>query len=75
MISFLTKQQERLAERFIRRQYQKQGVSVPDDVTISIQAAKMVNDAHHIVKIRGGNIWAILKKMGEDINDNDLQKR
>ena len=75
MIGFFTKQQERLAERFIRQQCQKQGVPAPDDVTISLQAAKMVADARQIVKNRGGNVWAIIKKLGKDIIDTPLKKR
>ena len=75
MIGLFAKQQERLAERIIRRQYQKQGVPVPNDVTISIQAAKMVADARQIVKTRGGNIWAILKETGKDIIEHSSRKR
>lgn len=67
MIGFFRKQQERLAERFIRRQYEKQGLDVPDDITLSVQAAQMVKEAHRIAKKRGRNVLNILKEMADDV--------
>ncbi len=74
MIGFLRKQEERLAEKFIRRQYQKQGIPEPDAVTLSAQAAQIVDDANRIVRKRGGNVWTILKEMANDIRA-DLKRR
>ncbi|RTZ94931.1 MAG: hypothetical protein DSY90_14895 [Deltaproteobacteria bacterium] len=74
MIGFIRKQEERLAEQFIRRQYQKQGIPVPDSVTLSAQAAQIVGEAHRIVQKRGGNVWTILKEMIDDIR-LDLKHR
>ncbi len=74
MIGFFRKQEERLAEQFIRRQYAKQDLSPPDAVTLSAQAAQIVNEAHRIARNRGGNVWTILKQMGEDIL-TDLKHR
>ena len=67
MIGIFRKQQEQLAERFIRHQYKKQGVPVPDDITLSIQAAQMVKEAHQIAGKRGRNVLSILKEMANDI--------
>lgn len=67
MIGFFRKQQERLAERFIRRQYEKQGLEAPDDITLSVQAAQMVTEAHQIAGKRGRNVLTILKEMADDL--------
>ena len=74
MIGFFRKQQERLAEQFIRRQYEKKGIAVPDDITLSLQAAQMVTEAHGIAKKRGQNVLAILKELADDII-TDLKRR
>ena len=74
MIGFFRKQQERLAERFIRRQYEKKGLAPPDDITLSLQAAQMVAEAHHIANKRGRNVMAILKELADDLI-TDLKRR
>lgn len=74
MIGFFRKQQERLAERFIRRQYEKKGLAPPDDITLSLQAAQMVAEAHHIAKKRGRNVLDILKELTDDLI-SDLKRR
>ena len=74
MIGFFRKQQERLAERFIRSQYEKKGLAIPDDITLSLQAAQMVAEAHHIAKKRGRNVLTILKELTDDLI-TDLKRR
>ncbi len=74
MIGFFRKQQERLAEHFIRRQYEKKGLAPPDDITLSLQAAQMVAEAHHIAKKRGQNVLTILKELADDLI-TDLKRR
>ena len=74
MIGFFRKQEERLAEKFIRRQCEKKGLQIPDAVTLSAQAAQTVDDANRIAKKRGGNIWTLLKDMTDDIV-SDLRHR
>ena len=74
MIGFFRKQEERLAEHFIRRQYEKNGLAPPDDVTLSLQAAQIVAEAHLIAKKRGQNVLAILKEMAIDLIA-DLKRR
>lgn len=74
MIGFFRKQEERLAEHFIRRQYEKQGLAPPDDITLSLQAAQMVTEAHHIANKRGRNVMAILKELADNLI-TDLKRR
>jgi hypothetical protein len=74
MIGFFRKQEERLAEQFIRRHYEKKGFAVPDDITLSLQAAQIVAEAHAIAKKRGQNVLAIFKELAEDLI-TDLKRR
>jgi len=74
MIGFFRKQQERLAEHFICRQYEKKGLAPPDDLTLSLQAAQIVTEAHRIANKRGRNVLSILKELADDII-TDLKRR
>lgn len=74
MIGFFRKQEERLAEQFIRRQYTKRGLPIPDAITLSAQAAQIVDEANRIATKRGSNVWTIIKDMADDIL-TDLKRR
>lgn len=74
MIGFFRKQEERLAEHFIRRRYEKEGLEPPDDIRLSLLASQLVSEAHHIARKRGLNVIAILKEMANDVI-SDLKRR
>ena len=74
MIGFFRKQEERLAEHFIRRQYEKKGLEPPDDITLSLESARIVAEAHQIANKRGRNVMAILKEMADGLI-TDLKRR
>jgi len=74
MIGYFRKKEERLAEHLIRRQYERQGLAPPDDVTLSLQANQIVTEAHRIVSKRGRNVMTILKELADGIV-TDLKRR
>jgi hypothetical protein len=66
-MGFLKKQQINIAVRLLAWQYEKQGQPMPDYTVLESRARKLVTDAHHIAKERGGNLLGILKEMASDI--------
>jgi hypothetical protein len=66
-MGFIRYQQERLAARLLRWQFEKNGEPVPDDNQLARRARIIVDDAHRIAKERGKNVMAILKDMVGDL--------
>lgn len=65
-MGFFRNQEEKLAARFLRWQYEKQKLTVPSEAEIRQQAGRIVDDAHRIAKERGGNLLDIMKELVQD---------
>lgn len=70
-MGFIRKQEEQMAVRFIRWQYQKADLPAPDPAILKRKAANLVDDAHRIAQERGRNVISILKEMLKDIKDKE----
>jgi hypothetical protein len=64
---FVRRQEERLAIRLLTWQYQRMNLPVPGLEELERQAVKLVNDAHRIVRERGGNVMSIIKETISDL--------
>jgi len=62
-MNFFRNQEEKLAARFLRWQYEKQKLPAPAEADIRHHAGRIVDDAHRIAKERGGNLLAIMKEL------------
>jgi hypothetical protein len=62
-MGFFRNQEENLAARFLRWQYEKQKLPAPPESDIQQQAGRIVDDAHRIAKERGGNLLDIMKEL------------
>ncbi|MBW1692813.1 MAG: hypothetical protein JRJ41_01380 [Deltaproteobacteria bacterium] len=67
MKGFVRRQEERLAIRLLTWQYQRMNLPVPGLEELERQAVKLVNDAHRIVRERGGNVMSIIKETISDL--------
>ena len=65
-MGFIRKQEENLAVRLLKWQYQRINSPLPEDSVLKKQASKIVDDSHRIAKERGRNVFTIIK---ESIND------
>ena len=66
-MSFIRRQEERLAIRLLIWQYQRMNLPVPGLEELERQAVKLVNDAHRIVRERGGNVVSIIRETISDL--------
>lgn len=66
-MGFIRRQEERLAIRFLMWQYQRKNLPVPVLSELERQAGKIVDDAHHIARERGGNLVSIIKELAKDL--------
>jgi len=66
-MGFIRGQEERLAIRFLRWQYQRMNLIAPAPSELQRQACKIVDDAHSIARKRGGNIVSIIKELIGDL--------
>jgi hypothetical protein len=65
-MGFFRNQEEKLAARFLRWQYEKQQRPLPPETEIRQQAVRIVDEAHRIAKDRGGNLLDIMKELVQD---------
>ena len=63
IMGFIRQQEERLAARYLKWQYEKTNDAVPEDSALETQAAKIVDEAHRIAKETGGNVAGVIKEM------------
>jgi len=63
---FFRSQEEKLAARYLRWQYEKQGLAPPAEGEIQGQASRIVTEAHRIARERGGNLLDIMKGLVGD---------
>jgi hypothetical protein len=66
-MGLLRRQQELLAIRYLKWQYQKAGATEPADAELSVEAVRLVKEAHRIAGNTGHNVLGILKEMIEQI--------
>jgi len=65
-MGFIRHQEEKLAAKFLRWQYEKQRLPLPSEVDLMTQAARIVDEAHRIARERGGNLFEIVKELVRD---------
>ena len=65
-MGFFRNQEQNLAARFLRWQYEKQNLPAPPESDIQQQAGRIVDDAHRIAKERGGNLLDIMKELVQE---------
>lgn len=65
-MGFFRNQEEKIATRFLRWQYEKQKLPAPSESDIHQHAERIVDDAHRIAKERGGNLLDIMKELVQD---------
>lgn len=64
---FVRKQEVAFAKKLLAWKYEKQGSPLPKDEVLSAHARQVVDQAHIIVKKRGGNLAEIIKDAINDI--------
>ncbi len=65
-MGFIRQQEEKLAVRFLRWQYEKQKTPTPAESDLKRLAARIVDDAHRIGRERGGNLLDIMKELVQE---------
>jgi hypothetical protein len=65
-MGFIRQQEEKLAARFLRWQYEKQRLPLPAESDVQRLSARVVDDAHRIARERGGNLLDIMKELVQD---------
>jgi len=65
-MGFIRLQEEKLAARFLRWQYEKQKLPAPAESDLKRLAAGIVDEAHRIGRERGGNLLDIMKELVQD---------
>jgi len=66
-LSFIRRQEERLAVRLLTWQYQRMNHPVPAMKELERQSVKLVDDAHGIARERGRNVISIIREMISDL--------
>lgn len=66
-MSFIRRQEERLAVRLLAWQYQRMKLPMPLIQELERQAAELVDDAHRIALERGRNVVTIINELISDI--------
>jgi hypothetical protein len=66
-MGFFRQQEERLAIRFLRWQYQKLGQPTAAETELERQAKIIVDEAHRIARKRGQNVVSIMKELIGDL--------
>lgn len=62
-MGFIRNQEEKLAAKFLRWQYEKQKLSLPAEADLMTQTVRIVDEAHRIARERGGNLFEIMKEL------------
>ncbi len=60
---FIRKQEVAFAKRLLIWKYENSGTDLPDDISLSTHAEKVVDEAHIIAKRSGNNVAEILKNL------------
>lgn len=62
-MGFIRNQEEKLAAKFLRWQYEKLKLPLPTKADLMTQTARIVDEAHRIARERGGNLLEIMKEL------------
>jgi hypothetical protein len=62
-MGFIRHQEEKLAAKFLRWQYEKQKLPLPAEADLMTQTVRIVDEAHRIARERGGNLLEIMKEL------------
>ncbi len=62
-MGFIRQQEENLAVKLLKWQYQRMGRVPPDDGAARQQAGRIVDDAHRIAKEKGRNVISIIREL------------
>jgi hypothetical protein len=65
-MGFIRNQEEKLAAKLLRWQYEKQKLPLPAEADLMTQKARIVDEAHRIARERGGNLLEIMKELVSD---------
>ena len=66
-MGFIRQQEENLAIKLLKWQYQRMSRVLPDDVVLRQHARKIVDDAHRIGKEKGRNVISIIRELADDL--------
>ncbi len=66
-MGFIRQQEENLALKLLKWQYQRMNYSQPEDSVLERHASKIVDDAHRIAMEKGRNVLAIIKELINDL--------
>ena len=66
-MSFIRRQQIRIAIRLLAWQYHRSNMILPPYKELESQAGQLVKDAHRIARERGKNVMSIVKEMVADM--------
>ena len=69
-MGFIRQQEEKIAVKLIKWQYQKTNQPLPDEAVLKQHAAKIVDEAHRIAREKGRNLSAIMKELVNDLKDS-----
>jgi hypothetical protein len=65
-MGFLRRQEEQMVVRVLRSRYAAQGVTEPAGDELRRKAVEIVDEAHRILRRRGGNLVDIVKDLVAD---------
>ena len=68
-MGFIREQQERLAVRYLKWQYQKMNLPLPEAADLEQQARRIVQEARQIARKRGRNVIVIVKDLIADLKN------
>jgi len=66
-MGFFRKQENELAVKLLKWQYNRMNLPLPDDASLRSHADRLVDDAHRIAKEKGSNVLGILKELIHDM--------
>jgi hypothetical protein len=65
-MGFFRRQEEQMVARLLRGRFAAQGLPEPADEALRRKAAEIVDEAHRILRRRGGNLVDIVKALAAD---------
>lgn len=66
-MGFIRQQEEKLAVRLLKWQYERSNLKIPAEREIRVKAGQIVDDAHRIARERGKNVLSIIKEMVAEV--------
>lgn len=66
-MGFFRKQENELALKLLKWQYNRLSLPLPDDASLKKHAEKLVDDAYKIAREKGRNVFGIMKELVNDL--------